>query len=125
MLLWWQAGGKRLSKRARASIDHAPEILVSPLTAWEVATLHRLGRIALDRPPAIWMRDVLRLDRLALAALTPEAATWAGTLDEAFPGDPIDRLLYATARDVRTTLVSKDERLRAFAARAGDVQVIW
>lgn len=71
------------------------------------------------------MRDILRLDRLSLAALTPEAATWAGTLDETFPGDPIDRLLYATARDFRIPLISKDERLRAFAARTGDVQIIW
>lgn len=71
------------------------------------------------------MRDVLRSDRVALAALTPEAATWAGTLDDTFPGDPIDRLLYATARDFRIPLVSKDERLRAFAARMGDVQITW
>lgn len=90
-----------------------------------MATLHRLGRLNLDREPAIWMRDVLRLDRLALAELTPEAATWAGTLDETFPGDPIDRLLYATARDSRTPLISKDERLRAFAARMGDVRIVW
>ena len=107
------------------SIDQAPEILISPLTGWEVATLHRLGRIVLDREPAIWMRDVLRLDRLVPAALTSEAATWAGTLDDTFPGDPIDRLLYATARDFRTPLISKDERLRAFSARTGDVQIIW
>jgi PIN domain nuclease of toxin-antitoxin system len=125
VLVWWQAGGKRLSRRARSSIDQAAEILISPLTGWEVATLHRLGRLALDREPSIWMRDVLRSDRLALAALTPEAATWAGTLDDTFPGDPIDRLLYATARDFRIPLVSKDERLRAFAAGTGDVQIIW
>jgi PIN domain nuclease of toxin-antitoxin system len=90
-----------------------------------VATLHRLGRLVLDREPSIWMRDVLGMDRLALAPLTPEAATWAGSLDETFPGDPIDRLLYATARDLRLPLVSKDERLRAFAARKRDVQIIW
>lgn len=125
VLVWWQAGGKRLSKRARSSIDQATEIMVSPLTGWEVSTLHRLGRLVLDREPAIWMRDVLRLNRLVLAALTPEAATWAGTLDNSFPGDPIDRLLYATARDFRVPLISKDERLRAFAARMGDVRIIW
>ena len=125
VLLWWQAGGKRLSRQASAAIDGATEILVSPLTAWEVATLNRLGRLVLDRDPSTWFNDVLRLDRLALAPLTPEAAVWAGSLGESFPGDPIDRLLYATARDVRMPLVSKDERLHAFAAAAGDVQIIW
>lgn len=124
-LLWWQAGGKRLSRRAASAIDAAPTILISPLTFWEVATLHRRGRIALDREPSLWVTDLLQSDRLALSELTAEAATWAGQLDETFPGDPIDRLLYATARDRRVTLVTKDEALRAFATSAGDVRVIW
>jgi PIN domain nuclease of toxin-antitoxin system len=124
-LLWWQAGGQRLSRAASGAIDGATSILVSPVTCWEVATLHRLGRIVLDREPAAWVRDLLRADRVAIAELTTEAATWAGVLDAAFPGDPIDRLLYATARDRRIPLISKDEGVRGFAAVARHVQVIW
>ena len=124
-LLWWQAGGERLSRAAAAAIDAAPAVLISPLTCWEVATLHRLGRIALDREPAVWITDLLTDDRLTVVDLTAEAATWAGLLDEAFPGDPIDRLLYATARDRRVPFVTKDEALRDFATTAGDVKVIW
>ncbi len=124
-LLWWQAGGGRLSRRAATAIDSAPTVLISPLTCWEVATLHRLGRIALDREPAVWVSDLLQTDRLALAELTAEAATWAGQLDEGFPGDPIDRLLYATARDRRVPLVTKDEALRSFTTTARDVKVVW
>jgi hypothetical protein len=63
--------------------------------------------------------------RLTVVDLTAEAATWAGVLDEAFPGDPIDRLLYATARDRRVPFVTKDEALRAFATTSGDVKVVW
>jgi PIN domain nuclease of toxin-antitoxin system len=124
-LLWWQAGGERLSRQAARAIDAAPTVLISALTCWEVATLHRLGRIGLDREPSVWVTDLLQTDRLVLAELTAEAATWAGQLDQAFPGDPIDRLLYATARDRRVSLVTKDEALRAFATTAGDVNVIW
>jgi PIN domain nuclease of toxin-antitoxin system len=124
-LLWWQAGGRRLSRAAARAIEGAAVILVSPLTCWEVATLHRLGRIRLDREPASWVRDLLRADRMAVAELSTEAATWAGVLGEAFPGDPIDRLLYATARDRRIALISKDEGVRTFAAAARDVEVIW
>lgn len=50
---------------------------------------------------------------------------WAGQLHDAFPGDPIDRLLYATARDRRVPLVSKDEPMRAFATTSPEVEVIW
>lgn len=125
VLLWWQAGGERLSRRAVTAIETAPTVLISPLTCWEVATLHRRGRIALDRDPAGWVSDLLHADGLELAELTAEAAAWAGQLDDAFPGDPIDRLLYATARDLRVPLISKDDALRAFAATARDVDVIW
>lgn len=122
-LLWWQAGGSRLSRTARRAIEEADTVLVSPLSCWEVVTLERLGRIALDRGSSRWVHDLYDTDRIRVAALSPEAAAWAGALGEDFTGDPIDRLLYATARDLRIPLVSKDERLREFAS--GDVRVVW
>jgi len=64
--------------------------------------------------------------RSVTAPLTPEAAAWAGSMEvRSFPGDPADRLLYATARDLRVPLISKDARLRRHADGAGDVDVIW
>ncbi|HLO34655.1 MAG TPA: hypothetical protein VK194_01170 [Candidatus Deferrimicrobium sp.] len=71
------------------------------------------------------MDDLLSSDRVATAALTPQAAAWAGTLPEAFPGDRIDRLLYATALDLRVPFVTKDDRLRAAVAAIGSVPVVW
>jgi PIN domain nuclease of toxin-antitoxin system len=124
-LVWWQAGGDRLSRVARRAIEGAESILVSPLTPWEVATLQRRGRLELDRDPMDWARDLLRTPGISEAPLTPAAATWAGTLQDHFPGDPIDRLLYATARDLRVPFVTKDERLQAYASSARDVDVVW
>jgi PIN domain nuclease of toxin-antitoxin system len=124
-LVWWQAGGDRLSPAAQRAIEAADTVLVSPLTLWEVATLQRRGRLQLDRDPLDWARDLLRTPGIDEAPLTAAAATWAGTLDDRFWGDPIDRLLYATARDLRVPLVTKDERLHAYAATAGDVDIIW
>jgi PIN domain nuclease of toxin-antitoxin system len=124
-LIWWQAGGARLSPAAADVIDQAEALLVSPLTCWEIATLHRLGRIGLDRDPGTWIVDLHEGDRIGSAPLTPEAAAWAGSLPDTFPGDPIDRLLYATARDLRVPLVSKDDRLRTVAGAGDDVRVIW
>jgi len=125
VLLWWQAGGRRLSVAARAAIDNAESLFVSPLSFWEVATLRRLGRISLDRGMGVWVQDLLAQPRIATAVLTPEAAAWAGDLDGAFPGDQFDRLLYATGRDLRVPIVSKDERLRAYAAQSKEVPFVW
>ena len=125
-VLWWQADARRLSGAAERTIDTATELMISPLTCWEISSLARQGRVALDREPRAWIDKLLRTPRVVLAPLTSEAAVWAGQLDRAtFPGDPIDRLIYASAYDLRVPLVTKDEKLRAYAARAADVDVIW
>lgn len=126
VILWWQADAGRLSVAAERLIASADTLLISPLSCWEIATLARQERVVLDRDPAVWIGKLLQEPRVSVASLTPEAAVWAGLLDRHdFPGDPIDRLIYGTALDLRVALVSKDERLRSFASRAGDVDVVW
>ena len=80
----------------------------------------------MDRPLGHWIALVMEDRRSVTAPLAPEAAAWAGSMDSRiFPGDPADRLLYATARDLRVPLISKDWRLRRHADVTGDVDVIW
>jgi PIN domain nuclease of toxin-antitoxin system len=125
VLLWWQAGGDRLSRDAVSAVERADSIYISPLTFWEVATLRRLGRIELDRDTGTWVHELLRTPKVTIAHLSPEAAAWAGQLPGRFPGDPIDRLLYATSRDLRVPFLSKDDGLRAFATSSGEIEVVW
>ena len=125
-ILWWQADTGRLSETAERTIGSAELLMISPLSCWEIATLARQERVALDREPAAWIGKLFREPRVALAPLTTEAAVWAGLLDRlTFPGDPIDRLIYASAHDLRVPLVTKDEKLRAYASQAGNIDVIW
>ena len=126
VLLWWLSGGSRLSAAASAAIETADRVLISPISCWEVGMLARAGRVQLDRPVATWIARIFDDRRSGVAQLSPEAAAWAGALDdERFPGDPADRLIYATAMEHRVPLVSKDERLRDYAAISGDVLVLW
>ncbi len=108
------------------AIEEAERVLISPISWWEIGLLTRDGRITLDRPLGLWIALVMEDRRSTTAPLTPEAAAWAGLMDVgSFPGDPADRLIYATARDLRVPLVSKDGRLLRHAQNAGDVDVIW
>lgn len=113
--LWWLAQPEKLSRAARRAIDEAETIAVSTISAWEVATLVRRGRIALDRDVGTWVRQALAPARVSAAPPTAEIAVAAGLLDgEGFPGDPADRLIYATARASRASLVTRDQALRRF-----------
>src|SRR5690349_14871069 len=71
--------------------------MISPITCWEVAMLVEKGRVALDRPLARWVDDLVASE-VDVAELTPAIAAAAGVLDD-FHGDPADRLIYATAAE--------------------------
>lgn len=124
-LVWWKQG-RGLSRKAARTIEDTTTIFVSPVSCWEVAMLVELGRIAVDRQIDVWVDDLLAQHRIEVAALTPSAAVAAATLrGSGFHGDPADCLLYATARELRVPLVTKDRRIREHARRAGDLRCLW
>lgn len=124
-LLWWVAGGKMLSAQATRQIARSNAVLVSPVSIWEIATLVRKGRIKLDRDLYEWSRDLMDVGTVALAALSPQAATGAALLGSDFPADPADRLLYSTARELNVPFLSKDVAIQDYARTSRDVKVIW
>jgi PIN domain nuclease of toxin-antitoxin system len=123
-LLWWQAGGERLSAAARTAIDGATTCFISPVSCWEVAMLVTKNRVGLDRPVGQWIHDLLAGPQVDLAELTAAAAVEAGTYRD-MHGDPADRLLYATARALGVPMVTEDSAIHDFAAAHRGVPVVW
>ena len=124
VLLWWLADDERLSAPAEEALRRAASVLVSPITFWEVAMLVNKGRVELDRTSMQWTNDVLAAGRVTDAPLTPEIAIAAAGL-VGMHGDPADRFIAATAITAGVALVSKDQRLRGWAAESGEVVCIW
>jgi PIN domain nuclease of toxin-antitoxin system len=113
--LWWLTAPERLSEAARAAIDGASDIGVSTLSAWEIAMLVARGRISLDRDVGLWVGQAFAERRIEALTPSAEVAVAAGLLDSrAFPGDPIDRLIYATARAANARLITRDQAIRSF-----------
>jgi PIN domain nuclease of toxin-antitoxin system len=116
--LWWVAQPGKLSRAAHQAIHAANEIGVSTLSAWEVAMLVGKGRISLDRDISTWVRQALALERVVVLPPSAEIAVAAALLDvKEFPGDPADRMIYATARSSGAPLVTRDEALHRFDPR--------
>jgi PIN domain nuclease of toxin-antitoxin system len=86
-----------------------------------LGTLVRRGRISLDRPVARWMRDALAEPRVVVMAPDANIALAAALLDDSFPGDPADRLIYATARSAGAQIMTRDDRI----ARFDPARVLW
>jgi PIN domain nuclease of toxin-antitoxin system len=113
--LWWVSHPAKLGPRARSAIEAADRLGVPSISLWELAMLAVRGRIALDRPVADWLRQALALPRIEALHLTVGTAVAAAALEhQGFPGDPADRMIYATAREAGVPLVTRDERITAF-----------
>lgn len=75
------------------------------------------GRVAFDRDVRRWVRQALAQPGLIALPLTPKIGVEAAALGDEFPGDPADRMIYATARETGWPLVTRDRRIRSFDPR--------
>lgn len=119
--LWWIDEDPRLSVAASEAIERGGDIGVSTISMWEVATLERLGRIRLLPDLRTWIRRAVARDGVSALPPTPEIAVAAGSLLPPFPGDPADRIIYATALVGDSRIVSGDRRF----ARHDPARVVW
>jgi PIN domain nuclease of toxin-antitoxin system len=108
---WWSAEPTRLSARATKLVTVADELVVAAITWYELAWLARAGRITVGIPIRSWLEQLAA--QIRTIAITPAVADTAVSLATSFPGDPADRLIYATAVEHGLPLVTKDVRMRA------------
>jgi PIN domain nuclease of toxin-antitoxin system len=122
-LVWWLADPARLSAKARRSLDAASvdSVIVCAATLLELATLLRRGRLSLSVPADTWLADLGRIAEVRVEPVTGPIAIRAGSFTEQVPGDPIDRLIVATAMSLGVPLVTADTRLSGISG----LRTIW
>lgn len=111
VLHWWSAESGQLSERASKAIAEADELAVAAISWFELAWLADHERIHLTIPARSWLERLATLVRTA--HITPAIAATAVSLPSSFPGDPADRLIYATAIEHGWQLITKDRKLRS------------
>jgi PIN domain nuclease of toxin-antitoxin system len=107
---WWSAEPKRVSRPARKALEEADELVVAAISWYELAWLARHERIAVNVPIRSWLQGLAA--QLRTIGVTPAIADTAVALPSSFPGDPADRLIYATAVEHGLGLVTKDRAIR-------------
>jgi PIN domain nuclease of toxin-antitoxin system len=107
---WWSAEPKRVSARASGALEDADELVIAAISWYELAWLARHERIAVTVPIRSWLQGLA--EQVRTIGITPAIAETAVNLPAAFPGDPADRLIYATAIESGVSLVTKDRAIR-------------
>ena len=107
---WWSAEPSKLSRAATRAIETADELAVASISWFELAWLADHDRIRVMVPIRTWLEELA--GDVRTVGTTPAVAATAVALPASFPGDPADRLIYATAVEQGWKLVTKDRRLR-------------
>ncbi|HUD57141.1 MAG TPA: type II toxin-antitoxin system VapC family toxin [Terracidiphilus sp.] len=123
VVVWLMADPDRLSTRSRERILRArverESIAYSPVTIYEIAYSVRRNRLPLRVKVEDFIAEIEK--RLRSAPLTTAIAVCAAGLPEPFHGDPLDRIIAATAIVENCTLVTADTKIHS----SGVYNVVW
>lgn len=124
----WLGNGDRMSPASLSAVQKAAataEVFVSPISAWEIGYAHADPKkdIHFLPSPDVWFKAFLMRVGVRLAPFSVMAAIDASALPGTIHGDPADRFLIATARELGAAIVTRDRRILDYG-RQGFVDVV-
>lgn len=100
------------------------EVMLSPISAWEIGMLTSRGRLSLTVPVEDYVRAIFQQLGILTAPLTPEIALAATSLPGDFHRDPADRILIATAAAYAAHLMTRDRAILEYARKTRYIRCI-
>jgi PIN domain nuclease of toxin-antitoxin system len=123
VVAWLAFEQGRISRKARTAIDKARKnaegLAISDITLLELAALVKKTRIHLDISLESFLREVE--SRFVVLPISGRACARAVDLPAAYPKDPADRIIGATALVEGLSLLTADRKIR----RSRAIQPIW
>jgi PIN domain nuclease of toxin-antitoxin system len=126
-LVWWASGDStQLSQAAQQAITaemqaEFGQIMVSSISAWELAMLVARERVVLAMDVEAWLATVGQIEQVQFVPVDNTIAIKSTLLPGEFHKDPADRIIVATARQLSAPLVTADEKIRAYP----HVRTVW
>lgn len=106
-------GDPRLMPGFRSAADRGQKtgaLFLSPISIWELGMLVSNKRLELEMDCRDWVEQSLS-SGIQLAPISPRIALHSCQLPGKIHGDPVDRLLVATAYELSAVLVTCDKKL--------------
>ena len=122
VLVWLAENSSRMGGEARSQLENEDELYLSAMTFWELSLLQGKGQITLMMPLEQLLDRVTIDEGMTVAPVTAQIAMDANALP-GLHGDPVDRLLMATARALSCPLMTADGMIGRYA-RDGHLQAI-
>jgi len=122
--VWFVSNPEYLSKLAKKSIDAAIDekgLLISSISAWEVALLVDRKRLKLTHDVSDWVAKSEMLPFVQFLPVDNLIAVKSVNLPQFLHNDPADRIIIATAMTIAAPVVTKDEKILNYPY----VETIW
>ena len=123
VVVWLAFDPSQLSKNARTAINDARQkgegLAISDITLLELATLANKGRIRLNISLESFLAEVEA--RFIVLPITGRACVRSLALPKAYPKDPAERIIGATALVEGLPLLTADQSIR----RSRALHTIW
>ena len=123
VVIWLALEPGRISKRARAAIQETRQrgegLAISDITLLEIATIENKGRIKLNASLEAFLAEIEA--RFIVLPITGRICVSALALPAAYPRDPADRVIGATALVEGLPLITADDGIR----RSKALKTIW
>ncbi len=122
--VWFVSNPELISPRARKILDTAvrdKQIIISSISAWEVALLVAKKRLELSMEVADWIAKSERMPFINFVPVDNQVAVKSVNLPASLHNDPADRMIIATAILAGIPLITKDIKLLEYP----HVKTIW
>jgi PIN domain nuclease of toxin-antitoxin system len=122
--IWFISNPDLLSKRAEKAVNAAVKdksILVSSISAWELALLVSKKRLKLTLDVSDWIAKSESLPFIQFEPVTNSIVVKSVNLPLPLHPDPADRIIIATALSMGAPLVTKDKKLLGYS----HIKTIW
>jgi PIN domain nuclease of toxin-antitoxin system len=113
-----------LTKKAKKAVSAAVKeksVLISSISAWEVALLVINKRLTLSLDVTDWIAKSEGLPFIQFVEISNSIAVKSANLPPPLHPDPVDRIIIATALSAGVPLVTKDKKLLNYP----HVKTIW
>lgn len=118
--IWFITGDSRVPTRVRDAImQDGTETYLSAVSVWEMSVKHRLGKLALPTPIAVFARTERQLQGFLHLPLAEEDSEHLAKLPD-HHRDPFDRMLICQCLQHGLRLVSSDAAITQYP-----VPVLW
>ncbi len=111
--IWWVNQDKNLPSSIIQRIDQAERVAISAASLYELLWLVKQRRLELTLEVAAWLQAATTEASIEVLAVTTDIMQTAAMLP-AIHGDPLDRMIIATALATSQPLISLDQKFSAY-----------